>query len=247
MASLVGVLAAHSGDKPSSVSNATGSTGKNGQAQTMANPAPPAFNDKLHSTDDSTSIWVIVNKHRPLNPKTYAPSLTVPNVPLRTTAGSGEMHVSTQMAPALEKMVADSNAAGVPLMLASGYRSYDLQVSVYGAEVKNYGQATADRESARPGFSEHQTGLAADLEPTNRTCEVAQCFGQMAEGKWLAANAYKYGFVIRYPDGKESTTGYIYEPWHVRYVGADLAQEIHKQGDIPLETFFKLDAAPNYL
>ena len=245
VASLVGVLAAHTGDKPPTASVATGASGRQ-KDPTRTMPAP-AFDSKQYSIDDPASLWVIVNKRRPLNPKTYAPSLAVPNVPLRTSAGSGEMHVSTQMAPALEKLVAASNAAGVPLMLASGYRSYDLQVGVYGAEVKNYGQAAADRESARPGYSEHQTGLAADLEPTSRTCEVTQCFGQMAEGKWLAENAYKYGFVIRYPDGKESTTGYIYEPWHVRYVGTSLAQEIHKQGNVPLETFFKLDAAPSYL
>jgi D-alanyl-D-alanine carboxypeptidase len=227
-------------------------TAPNTSGDLQPQPAgPPAskvdsFNSKLHSIDDPTSPWVVVNKQRPLNPKTYAPVLTVPNIPLRLGAASDEMHVSSQMAPALEKLVNDSQTAGVPLMLASGYRSYGLQVSVYGAEVKNYGQATADRESARPGYSEHQTGLAVDLEPTSRTCEIAQCFGDMAEGKWLAAHAADYGFMIRYPQGKESVTGYMHEPWHIRYVGVELAKELQKQQIDSLEVFFKLGPAANY-
>ena len=247
-ASLLGVLIA--GDTSQPVASPAGAAqikptpASNSQPQSKA--ASPGFNAKLYSVNDPTSPWVVVNKQRPLNPKTYAPELTVPNIPLRLGASSGEMHVSKQMAPALEKMAADAQAAGVPLMLASGYRSYDLQVSVYGAEVRNYGQATADRESARPGFSEHQTGLAADLEPTSRKCEIAQCFGDMAEGKWLAAHAADYGFMIRYPQNKESVTGYMYEPWHVRYVGVELAKELQRQQIDSLEMFFKLGAAANY-
>jgi zinc D-Ala-D-Ala carboxypeptidase len=207
---------------------------------------PAAFNKKQFSTDEPTSQWVVVNKHRPLTPKTYEPAVTVPNVPLRLSKDSGEMHVASTMAPALEQLFKAATDAKVPLMLASGYRSYQLQVSVYNAEVKNNGQAGADRESARPGYSEHQTGLAADLEPVSRQCEVAACFGQLPEGKWLAANAAAYGFIIRYPENRESTTGYVYEPWHVRYVGIPLAQELKTKNIDTLESFFGLGAAPDY-
>jgi D-alanyl-D-alanine carboxypeptidase len=207
---------------------------------------PAAFDKKQYSLDDPNSIWVIANKQRPLQPKTYAPAdLVVPNVPLRTASSNGEMHVRQANARAMETMFAAAKAQGINLMLASGYRSYMLQVSVYSAEVKNYGQAVADSESARPGYSEHQTGLAADIEPASHQCEVTDCFANLPEGKWLAANEWQYGYVIRYRQGTQNIAGYKYEPWHVRYVGTALAAEIHKSGQ-PLETFFGLPVAPSY-
>jgi D-alanyl-D-alanine carboxypeptidase len=108
------------------------------------------------------------------------------------------------------------------------------------------GKAVADSQSARPGYSEHQTGLAVDVEPTSRKCEVEACFGDTPEGKWVAANAHKFGFIIRYPKNMQSVTGYIYEPWHIRYVGKELAGEMHKQNIATLEQFFGLEAAPDY-
>jgi D-alanyl-D-alanine carboxypeptidase len=215
-------------------------------AQPAAQPSTPAFNKAQFPLDTASSPWVIVNKQRPLSPLTYAPQLIVPNIPLRLSASVSEMHVSVTMTPALEKLVAAAKNEGIRLMLASGYRSYQEQITVYNNEVKRGGQAAADRVSARPGHSEHQTGLAADLEPASRKCEVEACFGDMAEGKWLAAHAYEYGFVIRYPNGSEPTTGYSYEPWHIRYVGDELAQELQKQGNPLLEDYFGLGAAPNY-
>lgn len=207
----------------------------------------PSFNKKQYSVDDPQSIWVVVNKARPLDPKDYAPDVTVPDVPLRLNADNGEMHIAKAAAPGFEEMFAAAKQNGLQLMLASGYRSYNLQISVYGAEVKNYGQATADSESARPGFSEHQTGLAADIEPASRQCEVADCFGDTPEGKWVAANSWKYGFIMRYIPGKEAVTGYRAEAWHVRYVGKDLAKEMHDTGVQTLEEFFGLPDAPDYL
>jgi D-alanyl-D-alanine carboxypeptidase len=207
-----------------------------------------AFNKSQYSLTDPNSIWVVVNKIRPLQPEDYAPAdLVIPNIPLRGSASNGEMHVRQVAATAVERMTADAKAQGINFMLASGYRSYSLQVSVYGSEVKSYGQAKADSESARPGFSEHQTGLAIDLEDAGRTCEVADCFANLPEGKWLAANAYKYGFLLRYPQDKQSVTGYRYEPWHIRYIGTDLSNEMHKDNIQTLEEFFGLPAAPDYL
>jgi D-alanyl-D-alanine carboxypeptidase len=207
-----------------------------------------AFNKSQFSLTDPTSIWVVVNKLRHLQPKNYAPSdLVVPSIPLRTNSSNGEMHLRQIAATALQKMTADAKAQGIYFMLASGYRSYALQVSVYNSEVTSYGQARADSESARPGYSEHQTGLAVDLEDSNRSCEVTDCFANLPEGKWLAANAYKYGFLLRYQQGKEAITGYRYEPWHIRYIGTDLSNEMHKDNTATLEEFFGLPAAPDYL
>ncbi len=204
-----------------------------------ASPAAKTFNKHQYSVDQPGSLWQIVNKQRPL-PAAYVPAdLVVPNVSLRLPNTDPEMSVSKQMVPDLEAMFAAAKKAGLNLQLASGYRSYDLQVVVYNQEVRQNGQAKADQESAKPGTSEHQTGLAADLEPTSRNCEIENCFADTPEGEWLVANSYKYGFIQRYQKGKEAITGYQYEPWHVRYVGKDLANEVHKNGQT-LEEFFGL-------
>jgi D-alanyl-D-alanine carboxypeptidase len=131
-------------------------------------------------------------------------------------------------------------------MLSSGYRSYDYQVGLYNGYVKSQGQATADTQSARPGYSEHQTGLAVDIEPASKKCELDACFADTPEGKWLVANAYKYGFILRYTQDKTAVTGYAYEPWHFRYVGTPLATEMHNQNVATLEEFFNLPVAPDY-
>lgn len=207
-----------------------------------------SFNKKAYSLSEPNSIWVVVNKQRPLNPKTYAPNdLVVPNIPLRSNITTTEKQVRQVTATALEKMVATAKKEGFSFNLQSGYRSHDFQVTLYDRYVSEQGKAVADSQSARPGYSEHQTGLAADLGSVNHPeCDVADCFGNTPEGTWLVANAYKFGFIIRYPQNLNNITGYIYEPWHVRYVGTSLATEMHKQGVLTLEQFFDLPAAPDY-
>lgn len=222
-------------------SNSANTVSSNGSS------AKPAFDKKQYSLSDPASIWVVVNKSRALSQMDYTPAkLTVPPMPLRLAYANEEMQVSSQMEADLNSLVSSARGEDLELMLASGYRSNALQATVYSAEVKANGQAGADRESARPGYSEHQTGLAADIEPVNRQCELQVCFADLAEGKWLAANAYKYGFIIRYPKDKSSVTGYNYEPWHIRYVGKALASEMHSKSIATLEEFFGLPAAPNY-
>lgn len=113
---------------------------------------------------------------------------------------------------------------GIVLFVVSGFRDYDTQEAIYNRYVYQSGQAAADTFSARPGHSEHQTGLAFDLN------SLEESFGDTPEGKWLAENCCKYGFIIRYPKGKDDITGYMYEPWHVRYLGKDIAQKVYKSG-----------------
>jgi len=205
-----------------------------------------SFNKTQYSTTDPTSIWVVVNKQHPLVPQNYAPTdLVVPNVPLRVP-GNESMQMRQVAATALEKMFADAKQQGIDLMLSSGYRSYSYQVSLYGGYVKTQGQATADTQSARPGYSEHQTGLAVDVEPVSQKCDVDPCFGDLPEGKWVAANAYKYGFIVRYTTGNEAVTGYEAEAWHLRYLGTDLSQELHKTGVTTLEQFFGISGGKVY-
>lgn len=207
--------------------------------------AKPSFDKHQYSIDQASSLWVVVNKGRIL-PASYVPAnLVVPNVPLRLGAASEEMHLRADTAAAMKTMFDAASAGGIHLMLASGYRSYSLQTSLYNGYVASQGKASADASSAHPGHSEHQTGLAADLEPASRTCEVEQCFDATPEGKWLAANAYKYGFIIRYQKNQENLSGYEYEPWHVRYVGTSLAAQIYANGQT-LEQFFGLPAYTDY-
>ncbi len=204
------------------------------------------FNKQQYSTHDPDSIWVVINKPRAIDPIDYVPiDLIASHVPQRVP-GNESMQIRAAVSKALDVMFADAKQAGINLMLSSGYRSYTYQVGLYNGYVKSMGQAGADKISARPGHSEHQTGLAADIEPASRKCEIDACFADTPEGKWLAEHAYEYGFIIRYPADKVDTTGYAYEPWHVRYVGIDLANELHKTGVKTLEDFFGLPGGSNY-
>lgn len=131
---------------------------------------------------------------------------------------------------AMQAMLAEAKRSGVSIQVISSYRSYSYQASLYNRYKSKYGQKEADRFSARPGHSEHQTGLAFDFGGYNKSHWLEESFDRTSEGKWLATNAHKYGYVLRYPKGKEGVTGYMYEPWHFRYVGTDLATKIKASG-----------------
>ena len=207
--------------------------------------SPKMFNKQLYSRSDPDSLWVVVNKTRVL-PADYSPGdLAVPGVSLRSNASDPQMSLRRPAAKALERMFGAATKDGIELRLASGFRSYNLQQAAYESEVNALGRTKADTESARAGYSEHQSGLAADIEPSDRRCEFMPCFAETAEGKWLARNSYKYGYVIRYLPGKQKITGYIHEPWHFRYVGTELANELFRTG-LTLEQFFGLPPAADY-
>lgn len=138
-------------------------------------------------------------------------------------------------AAALEDMFAGAKEEGINLAIVSGYRSYSKQSSIYARKKATQGQEAADRVSARPGTSEHQLGLAMDLAKKGSS-QLNTGFGKTKEGQWVSANAHKYGFIVRYPQEYEDVTGYMYEPWHVRYVGKELAEEIYESG-LPMEIY----------
>lgn len=210
---------------------------KNEQKKSVTQQAPTSSFDKSkYSTTDPSSPWVVVNKQHPLNPSQYAPEDL-------TAVGSGQ-YLRAEAAAQLAKMVADAKAAGLTIYAASAYRSYTTQVTVYNNEVKSYGQATADSESARPGYSEHQTGWAVDIGGGG--CNITDCFGNTEQGKWSAANAYKYGYILRYTPADTAVTGYRAESWHFRYVGVDLATEMHTTGVATLEEFFGVSGGSTY-
>lgn len=204
------------------------------------------FDKDKYSLKDPSSIWVIVNKKNPLTPNEYkAEDLMFPEVSQRVP-GDEIMMMRREAGEAAEKMFAAARADGLSPQISSAYRSYAFQKNIYNDYVSQQGQSVADAQSARPGYSEHQTGLSVDIQPANGECRLEKCFGDLPEGRWLKNNAHKYGFILRYPPDKQEVTGYIYEPWHYRYVGNELAAEIHKQSGITLEEFFGLEPAGTY-
>jgi len=172
---------------------------------------------------------LIANKTYPL-PSSYVPKNT------HTDAGNQKYCQTCIVNDAWDAwtlMKADATSLGLNIWIQSGYRSYEAQKGLYDKYVSRDGKLAADTYSARPGHSEHQTGYAFDLNT------ITDAFSNTDEGKWVNENAYKYGFIIRYPKGKEDITGYKYESWHLRYVGKELAEKLYNNGDwITMEEYF---------
>ena len=186
-------------------------------------PVPkPVANTKPNTTNNNVQNLTYIKGILVVN-KTYA---------LPSTYNPGAN--GTAMA-AFNTMKAAAANEGLNLFIVSGFRSYSYQAGLYSRYVSKSGQAQADRYSARAGHSEHQTGLAFDLNSADSS------FAGTTVAVWLANNSYKYGFVVRYPKGKESITGYMYEPWHMRYLGVDNATQLFNSG-LCLEEFLNIDS-----
>ncbi|MEC1180694.1 M15 family metallopeptidase [Metasolibacillus meyeri] len=184
---------------------------ESGYPVTHIEPAEPTFVQGV----------LIANKEYPL-PKTYNP---------------GER---PEAKAAVEKMIAGAKGAGYDLIAFSGFRSYEYQTTLYTNYVNRDGQKAADRYSARPGYSEHQTGLAYDIgEKGRESLWLTSEFGETPAGKWLHQHAHEYGFILRYPQGKEAITGYMYESWHFRYIGNELAKAVY-EANTTLEEYLGL-------
>lgn len=192
---------------------------------------------------DPGRLWVVVNKQRPVVPAdAVPPGLTEVSV---RSLNAGILR--TDAAAALASLVAAAAEAGAgDVAQLSGYRSYGAQADNYADHVAAQGQVEADRGTARPGFSEHQTGLAADVVACDGGCGGLDDFVATAQGQWVAAHAWEFGFIVRYEDGRTPVTGYEPEPWHLRFIGPTLARSYHAGGWHTLEEFFGLPAAPDY-
>ncbi len=209
--------------------------------------ASNAFDAEQFSLTNPSSVWFVANKHFSL-PQDYVPAnLVVLDVSLRLAPSAEQMQISDVAAEDLIKLFEAAEAEGLQLQFGSGYRSASLQKQFYDAYVATDGESAADTYSARPGHSEHQTGLAIDFTRIDGSCHLEACFGELPEGTWLAQNAHLYGFILRYPENLDIITGYTFEPWHFRYVGIDLATEMYKQNIQTLEEFFELAPATTYL
>lgn len=226
--------AANSGKTPNSSGQTPaggGSSGSEGSGKTGADEA-------IQVVAAPSAIAVLVNKSYKL-PDNYKPDdLVEPEIPFIFTEKSDKRLMRKEAAGALEKLVAAAKKDGIWLAGVSGFRSQATQKSLFERYVKKDGEEAARKYSAVPGHSEHQTGLAMDVSGSDGKCAASDCFAGTKEANWLDAHAPDYGFIIRYPKGKEEITGYQYEPWHLRYVGIETAKEIHEKG-ITLEEYME--------
>lgn len=224
-------------------------------AEPWAPPAPgpvPSPGSPVHalktkySLSDPNSPWVLVNKHLPLNPLSYEPpDLVRPALPI---GGGGEAALlRAEAAQAASGMFAAAAAAGAAMTMLSSYRSYDTQVGLYGGYAAQTGGADADTKSARAGYSEHQTGLALDIGDASGLCNLNPCFATTPAAVWAAANCHLFGFIVRYQLGHDGVTGFYAEPWHLRYLGVELATAIVAKGFGSYEEFLGVEAAGGYL
>lgn len=186
------------------------------------------------------SIWTLLSKTHPVSIDYVPANLKIPNVLTRTDKSDLERSIRSDIEQPMINMFTAASANGYQLMIGSGYRSAALQSTYFNSLASSVGETVANQSIAKPGQSEHQTGLAADITTVSRNCYLDNCFADTSDGQWLANNSYKYGFILRYPKDKETITGYQYESWHFRYVGIELATALHDSG-------LTLDEAWSYL
>lgn len=194
---------------------------------------------------DPTRIWVVVNKTRQFDPVDYWPADMMFPEGVRSLEGGS---LRADASAALTAMVTRAREAGVgEIALLSGFRSYQSQMATYGRHVDARGVEGADLVSARPGYSEHQSGLSGDVVACAGPCGSLDDLALTAQGEWVAAHSWEFGWIVRYVDGATDVTGYLGEPWHLRYIGPELARAYHDGGWTSLEEFFGLPPAPGYV
>lgn len=178
---------------------------------------------------DPTDVLILVNKQN--KAPTVPVTLVKPNVTPTKPSVAENIYMRPEAARALEALFAGAAEDGITLYATSGFRSYATQKAIFDRKAAERGEQAANRSVAKPGYSEHQTGLAMDIEgETTLGTGLTAAFGESPEGIWVAEHCHEYGFIIRYPEDKTSITGYIYEPWHIRYVGVEAATEITQLG-----------------
>ena len=208
-------------------------SGSPSESQT-ASASPAAARPSVESSPES--LRCLVNKMRPFAQIDWEPNDLV---------DFEGQQLRAEAARAARTMMDAAKAEGVTLTVSSAYRSYAVQQQTYQHWVSVNGQRLADQLSARPGYSEHQTGLAIAFS-SPEGCRLEECYEDTRAGRWLAKNAPNYGFILRFPKGQQAITGYLFEPWHYRYLGKDLAAQYTASGAGTLEEFLGTGAAPDY-
>ena len=218
-------------------------TNQNTSVETTPTPSPtpsPTSTPEptVEPTVDTTtlsSIQKITNKSHPIDSGYVPVDLTVVNV-----NSNGTQFLRQEAASELAKMFAAAHKDGIDLYLVSGYRSYAQQLALYNTYVNTDGKALADSYDAIPGACEHQLGLAVDLSDDNRDHDIDDSFESTAAYQWLLKHSYEYGYILRFPRGKESITGIAYNPWSFRYIGVEEAKKVYDSG-LTLEEYYKVN------
>lgn len=181
----------------------------------------------VRQSKDLQSNLLLVNRENQL-PKDYVPEdLVEVDIPFSFTGKSEKKLLKEEAAIQLKLLINKAKEENIFIYGVSGYRSYETQEAIFTYNITKYGnEEEANKISAYPGQSEHQTGLTMDVSSSTVDYQLIEEFADTPEGKWLAENAAEFGYIIRYPKGKENITGYVYEPWHIRYVGLDTAKKI---------------------
>ena len=194
---------------------------------------------KVLSVEEATAqgILLLVNKQNPIVPD-YKPDDLSPVKYYAENRTAASRYLRSEAADQFHRFVEAARDEGYTLVMTTAYRSYGFQQILWNNYVAAEGAEAAARYSAKPGESEHQTGLAVDVTSPTVEYQLTSSFGETPEGIWLAENAPRFGFIIRYPQGKEHITGYLYEPWHLRYVGEAVATEISSNG-LTLEEYLE--------
>lgn len=182
-------------------------------------------------------LLILINKQNPVA-KDYKPEDLAPIKYYAEDRSEAGRYMRKEAADHFHKLVEGAASAGHEILMTTAYRSYGFQEVLWNNYVAREGEAEASRFSARPGTSEHQSGLAVDVSSPSVNYTLTEEYGESKEGVWLAENAHLYGFIIRFPKEKEEITGYLYEPWHIRYVGVPIATEIYER-NITLEEYLE--------
>lgn len=222
-------------------SNSNTSASKPSKSQTPDSKKNPPKDDnsdygvpiKSTLTKDDGNLLVLVNKEYTISRDYYPTDMVDIDGSLSTNQN---LKVKRDAYTAYKNMLADAQKEGLNFCICSAYRSYELQESLYNNSLSQNGKAYTDKMFAYPGRSEHHTGYAIDVTSASMNWGLSQNYADYPDGAWIKKNCAKYGFIIRYPKGKEDITGYMYEPWHIRYVGVDVAEYITEEG-ITLEEY----------
>ena len=185
------------------------------------------YYEKTYATDTKQDYALLVNKYYYLS-EDYIPDDLVVISTKYSWGTAGSQKIRSEAYEAFKEMHEAANQNGIYLMVNSSFRDYASQLRVYDNYKNNHGEEYADKIAARPGFSEHQTGLALDIFSIKSSAQAT--FKDSDAYQWLKENSYKYGFILRYPENLENITGYNFESWHYRYVGKDLAKKVYESG-----------------